>query len=183
MIRAIAVVALVGCSLTQPVTPRELRYFTLVTTMEATRPAPCARVRLGRVSASPAFGVAIQHRLSAVEVQPYETLRWSDPPEVYVRRSLARALFGSHPLDQGLTGSPVLDIELVAFEHAAGAPAGTVTIAYQLRDDEHVVARGQVSTTRPAASHEIEAIVAAIGTALDATSEQLAEKVVAARCS
>jgi ABC-type uncharacterized transport system auxiliary subunit len=182
--RHVAIVAIVSaCALTAKSPPRELRYFSLdVATSPPASSTPCARVRLGRVSASSHLRLAIEHRLSAVEIQPYETLRWTESPETYARRALEGALFSARPLEQAVSGPvAVLDVDVVAFEEAHGA--GLVELRFELRDDHRVIARGSSRLERRASSPSIEGTVIAIGAALAAASAEIADRVVASTCS
>jgi ABC-type uncharacterized transport system auxiliary subunit len=175
-----------ACALTSRSEPRELRSFT----PELAPPGSfvgtaCARIRLGRVFAGSSLRLAIQRRVSPVELQAYETLRWTELPDTYARRALVHALF-ARPLEQAVTGpAHVLDVEVVAFEEVASSTsrAGRVVLRYELRNARQVVARGEATVVRPASATAIEAVVAAIGDALSAASERVADQVVAAACT
>ncbi len=178
-------VVLAGCALTSKSEPVELRYFSpapaVATVATPAAPStPRARLRLARVTASAHLRYSIVHRDSAVELAPYETLRWSEQPEAYVRRALTRALFETRPIDQAVGGAaPTLDVELVAFEEVRRElrHAGRVELRYVLHDERAVLARGVVAVERDAAGPAIEQVVAAIGSALDAAVGQLADRV------
>ncbi len=182
---SIGLLALSACALTSKAEPRELRFF--APELAEVTPAvgePCARVRLDRVTAGSELRLAIERRVSNVELEPYETLRWIEAPDAYARRAVARALF-ARPLAEAITGpSLVLDIDVTAFEELAhaGHHAGVVALHYELRDDREVIARGDVRDERPAADASIEAVVRAIGEALIASGDDLAGRIVAAAC-
>ena len=177
--------ALGACALTSKGTPLEIRYFT-PETLDAPEPPrrpgpPVGRLRLGRIGSSANLRYRIVHRESAVELEPYETLRWTETPEDYVRRSLSRALFQDEPLEQVVGGAaPVLEVELVAFEeaHRGERHVGRVQIRYQLHDERSVLTSGVVTVEREAKSGAIDAVVPAIGAALDAACAELARDVV-----
>ena len=171
-----------GCALTSKAEPRELRYFTIEATSAAAPAGPaCGQLRLGRITAGTALERSIEHRISPVELVPYDTLRWSEPPVTYVRRAISRAVF-SHGVEQAVAGTaPVLELEVVAFEETAQG-GGRVELRYELRDDRRVLARGVVGAERAARAAGIEATVVAIGDALAATSDELAVRVGAASC-
>jgi ABC-type uncharacterized transport system auxiliary subunit len=181
---SMAVVA--ACALTSRSEPRELRSFAPELAPPASFVgATCARIRLGRVVAGSSLRLAIQRRVSPVELQAYETLRWTELPDSYARRALVHALF-ARPLEQAVTGpAHVLDVELVAFEEVVDSTrrGGRVVLRYELRGTQQVVARGEAAVVRPASATAIEAVVAAIGDALTAASEQIADRVVAAACT
>lgn len=187
MMRALApgIAFLAACALTSRSEPRELRYFAPELAPAASfHGSPCARIRVGRVTAGSGLRLAIQRRISAVELQPYETLRWADPPDTYARRAIAGALF-ARPLEQVVAGPVlVLDVEVTAFEEVVhgASHAGRVALRYELRGDRHVVAQGEAEIVRPANGAAIDSVVIAIGAALTASSEELADRVVAATC-
>lgn len=187
MTRALAAsLALVAaCALTSRSEPRVLRYFAPELAPATPFAGPrCARVRLGRIFAGSNLRLAIQRRISPVELEPYETLRWTESPDTYARRALVRALF-ARPLEQAVAGPAlVLDVEVVRFEEVVrdASRAGQVALRYELRSTQQVVTRGEAAVDRAAASAAIEAVVVAIGDALTAASEQVADRVVAASC-
>ena len=182
---AVAALALAGCALSSKATPLEFHYFSAespaVTAPAARTPAGDApRLRLGQVTAADYLRTRIVHRDSARSVDPYETLRWAEPPREYVRRALVRALFDSGALAQVVGGvAPTLDVEVTAFEEVVrpGGHAGRVQLTYQLHDERIVLARGAVTLERPARDLEMNAVAAAIGAAMDAASAELAARV------
>jgi hypothetical protein len=186
VIRIALVVAIVaGCSLLGPkAPPLELRYFAPDAANAARAAAPTqiprAALRLGRISAAADLRYAIVHRDSAVEVTPYNTLRWTETPDAYLRRGVARALFEARPFAQAVGGdAPALDVELVGFEEvrrAAGC-SGRVELRYELHDDRAVIARGTIAIEQPSRSRRIEDVVTAIGAALHAAVGELADRV------
>jgi len=177
---------LAGCALSSKATPLELHYFSAESpAVAAVQPrAPVAgapRLRLGQVTAADYLRFRIVHRDSAQSVDPYETLRWTEPPREYVRRALTRALFDTGALAQVIGGAaPTLDVQVIAFEEVVrpGGHAGRVELSYLLRDDQVVIARGTVTAERPARGAAMDAVVAAIGAAMDAASAELAGRIV-----
>lgn len=183
--RLVAVAALLlvsGCLFGGKATPIEIRYFSpeLAPSVVAPLPArPGGGVRLGAIDASAHLSYRIVHRSSAVERQLYDTLRWTERPDTYVRRSLSRALYIERGLDHAR--DPTLEIEVLAFEQAErdGHPVGRVELAYELVADSRVIASGAVTEERAAAGTNIEAVVVAIGTAMDAATATVADRVTA----
>jgi uncharacterized lipoprotein YmbA len=175
--KRVACLVLAGCALTSRAPPLELRTFTAEPPPRAhAAMPPRAQLRLGRVTASANLRYAIVHRVSSVEVEPYETLRWTELPDSYVRRALERALFDERPVSEVVSGdAPTLEVEVLAFEQTARG--GLVTLRYELRDDRGVIARGTISSERPAGSPAIEAVVAAIRDAMIASTEELAGRI------
>jgi ABC-type uncharacterized transport system auxiliary subunit len=175
-----------ACALTSKSAPLELRYFAPpvhpVTAAERTTvPTP---LRLGRIVPSALLRSRIVYRESPVEVSPYETLRWTDEPDAYVRRSLSRALYDGQPLQQAVGGTaPALDVDVLAFEEVRRGSQrfGRVELRYRVHDDQRVIAHGTVAVERPATAG-IEGVVAAIGDALDIATADLAGRVAAAVC-
>jgi len=172
---------LTGCALTSRSAPTELRYFAPpvhAAGVVAGEQGP--PLRLGRVTPSSLLRARIVHRDSDVELGTYDALRWSDRPEAYVRRALERALFDTHRFDQAVGGgtAPTLDVDVVAFEEVRRGTRrfGRVVLDYELRDDRRVLAHGTVATEREAAPR-IDAVVAAIGDALDASCAELARRI------
>jgi cholesterol transport system auxiliary component len=177
---------LYGCALTSKGTPLDVRTFTpeKVELHQATLPAtpPVAKLRMGDLTSSANLRYAIVHRDSPVEVEPYQTLRWTENPEDYVRRSLSRALFQDRPLTEVVGGPAVtLDVEVIAFEEIRRGERhlGRVQLGYHLHDDRAVLASGVVTTEREAASPAIESVVSAIGDAMNDATSQVAQDVVA----
>src|SRR4029078_3767284 len=75
------------------------------------------RLRLGRVVAGSSCPEQIPYRDSDHELGFYEERRWTERPEVYLRRALARALFEERGATRVVSGfAPTLDVELTARE-------------------------------------------------------------------
>lgn len=185
---AAIVASLTGCALTTKSAPMVVRYFDLpaapASTVEpAPMPAPApVRLRLGRVTSSAHLRFRIVERTSAVELRAYDSLRWTDYPEVYVRRAVTRALFADGELAQVVGGAvPTLDLEVVGFEQgrSPAGPIGRVELRYQLRDDRAVLAAGRIAIERPATARGFDGVIAAIGAALDAAADELAARIIA----
>ncbi len=174
-----------ACALVSRSPPADIRYFT-PERLETTSPPRAATghatlLRLGRITSSANLRSHIVHRDSDFELGEYETLRWTENPEAYMRRALARALFQERPLEQGVGGPlPTLDVELIEFEEVRrGAQrGGRVVIRYQLEDERRVLRSGLVSVEREAKNSDVEPIIAAIADAMNEASSQLAGEVV-----
>jgi ABC-type uncharacterized transport system auxiliary subunit len=175
---------LAGCALTSKATPTELRYFSpeTVTTHPAdARTSDPPRLRVGRITSTANLRYRIVHRESPVETGEYETLRWADTPDVFVRRSLVDALFHGR-LEQATGGpDPTLDVEVVVFEQVRGerVHGGRVELRYQLRDGRSVLASDVVTVERHARDSGIDADIVAIGAAMDTATAQIASAVAA----
>ena len=177
------VAMLAGCALTSKSAPIELRYFTPPARAVAhTAASERTPLRLGRVTFGALAGTRILHADSDVEVVPYETLRWSEEPDAFVRRALERALYDGQPLDQATDGSArTLEIDVLAFQEVriGARRIGRVELSYDVRDDTHVIAHGVARAERDAGTG-IEGVVTAIGEALDAAAADVAARVTAA---
>jgi cholesterol transport system auxiliary component len=179
-----------GCALTEKAPPVEIRYFSPQQYRSTTRePAPSEgarqlELRFGRIGSSAHLRSRISYRTTGYELGSYETLRWADDPETYLRRELHRALFETRPLVERVSGHvPSVEIELVAFEEVRkdGAKFGRVALHYSLRDESRVLADGNVDVERRAsAGGGIENVVGAIAAALTAAADEVAERVLQA---
>ena len=107
-----------SCALTERSKPLEVSFYTpeRVRTESATsRPPTGPALRLGRVSSGVGLGERIAYRDGQYEVGYYDGRRWTERPEVYVRRALTRTLFEEGGLDRALSESaPTLDVEVTA---------------------------------------------------------------------
>lgn len=174
---------LAGCALTSKAKPLDVHYFAPVPTHTA-QPASRAeggRIRLGRVTASSYLRYRIAQRWTPVEVSLSDSLRWTEQPEDYARRALARALFTSRGVEQAVTGDALtLTVEVTQFEDVVrgGRHFGCVQLHYQLDDDRDVLASDVVTVERPAASGDMAQVVPAIADALEAATSQVADRVV-----
>ncbi|WP_437963719.1 ABC-type transport auxiliary lipoprotein family protein [Sorangium sp. So ce260] len=175
-----------GCALTSKAEPLSVRYFT-PRWEEPPRAsergsADGPRLRLGRISSSSHLRNRIVYRSSDVEVAMYEDRRWTEKPEEYVRRALARALFEERPLVQAVSGGgPALDVELLAFDevHRRGGRAARVTLHYAVQDDRTVLDT-QSMTAEVEVRGDVEDpgnMAAAMGAALHEIAERLASRV------
>jgi len=180
-----AVVA--GCALTSKATPREPRYFAPeLATPARTAATPCGEIRLGRVDAADALRLPIVRRVSAVELVPYETMRWTELPDAYATRALVGTLFAARRLAEAVSGpAPTLDVEVTAFEEVEVGPrrGARVELRYELYDDRRVLARGVVEREQAASMSSIDGVVAATAAALVMASDELADRVVATVCT
>lgn len=173
-----------GCALFAKTTPQEIRYFlperVNASTASSPREEGAAPLRLGHFTSSANLRYRIVHRDSDFEMGEYESLRWTDDPEVYVRRALVRALFEERPLKQEVVGAPpTLDVDVVVFEEVRrGAHrAGRVELRYQLQHEGRILASGLVTRERSAESGAAEPVVAAIAGAMDDAASDVATAV------
>jgi cholesterol transport system auxiliary component len=179
---ALALAVLAGCALVRSSKPADIRYFAPEPLARASAPvrARDLKVRIGRVEPSTHLRERIAYRASSVEVALYDERRWTDAPDIYVRRAVERSLFDRRGVEQTFhRDGPELEIEVVGFEEVvAPLHTGRVQLRYQLRDRDVIVARGTLTAERPVAGDGFAPVVASIGEALDEVAEQLAEIVV-----
>jgi ABC-type uncharacterized transport system auxiliary subunit len=197
-LRVLAVVglALAGCNLGGALTskgkPLEVRYFTPVTqaadadgaaSPPAAGPVPEAppiELRLGRVEAASYLREKIAFRDSGEEVGYYETLRWTEPPDAFVRRALGRALFQDHGLAEVVSGvAPQLEVEVTAFEEVrAPRHVARVEMTWKLRDHRNVLVQRVARVEKAVDGDAPGAIASAMGAALDEAVEAIAGDVI-----
>jgi cholesterol transport system auxiliary component len=177
-----------GCALltkSEPVVPR---YFS----PESAEPAgPRAtetglELRLGRVNSDAYIRDRIVHRDSDFEIGYYDDRVWTDKPEAYVRRALARALFDERGVTQRLSGAgTTLDVDIVAFEEVrAPAHVARIKLVYAIYDDRVVRLSRSIVIERPilpskddaAANEIVQAISLALATAVETVADATASE-------
>jgi len=190
------VVAVAGsaCALTSKAEVVDVRYFspeqikprrdnedpTLATRASASNAA--LQVRLGRVSSGPNLRERIAYRNTAYELGYYEDLRWTERPETYVRRELGRSLFETQGMRRVLSGAaPTLDVEVITFDDLRlnSGRAVRVQLRVILYEDAGVIFEDTLTIDRPVLGEkpQIEAVIAAMATALDATADEVSRRV------
>jgi ABC-type uncharacterized transport system auxiliary subunit len=169
-----------GGALTEKSEPGIVRYFSVQTVgIAAHVEGASVRVRLGRVTSSANLRRRIVRRRSEVELDAYDSWRWTENPEDYVTRALYQEL---QPLElTSATSAPILDVDVVAFEEVdmRHQRSGRVALIYRLYDDRRVLAHGVIAPERTASSDSIEAVVAAIGDAMRTAVAQMSNDVAA----
>jgi ABC-type uncharacterized transport system auxiliary subunit len=146
-----------GCALTSKSDPTLLRYYSLDAPRHrerAANPPPTgdapARLRVGRINAALYIRDRMAFRESDVAIGYYEDFRWTERPESYVRRDLARALFEDEGVEEIIGGGGLtLDVDLDSFEEVREKHAAVVRLSWQLRDDTVVLLRRTVTVQHP----------------------------------
>jgi|HubBroStandDraft_6_1064221.scaffolds.fasta_scaffold101094_3 cholesterol transport system auxiliary component len=134
---------------------------------------PACTLELGDVDANDDLGQSIAFRHSRYEVGYYETRRWTESPDNYLRRALVRALFDERRCRRVLSGDgPTLDARLLAFDELLGPPRrALVQVRVTLRDAGVVISEATFAATRPLGAGDGDAafddFAAAISEALD----------------
>ncbi len=177
-----------GCALTSKSDSVILRYFALDGSRAQPHPAPAGQtktsdlqLRLGRVNAASYLKERIAYRDANVEVGYYDDLRWTEKPESYLRRALARAFFEDHGLKQIVSGfGPTVEVELSAFDELRGPKPGVrVEMTWLLRDEQVVSVQQSFVIERPLATTKGEAAPADVATALSAALDEGVQRIVA----
>lgn len=173
------VLLLTSCALTSKSAPVTVRYYIppLADAAGSAKPGERTPVRLAQVSAAAHLGYEIAYRTSAVELQLYDLDRWTEAPEVYARRALERAIFRDRGFDEVTDDEKLsVDVEVLAFEEQRSPPGGRVQLRYTIRDDKHVLVADVATAVRSARSASRADVVVAIGHALDAAADEVAER-------
>lgn len=180
---------LAGCALTSKSDPWTTRYFSPeAATGSESAAAPgyagTTRLRLGRVSAGRHLRERIAFRSSEHELGYYEDRRWTEQPDVYLRRALAAALFERRGLTRVVSGgSPTLEVELVAFEEIRGErPRARLRAVVTLHDQRSGELERTIGVERPVPQvdpeQQPEAVAEALAESLRVAVEQISELVV-----
>jgi hypothetical protein len=186
---AMAVCGAGGCALLSKSAPIRPRYFSPERQGELLRPAsqrpdPPAELRLGRIVSADNIEERIIFRDSANEVGYYRLLRWTEAPEQYLRRRLARVLFEERGFREVMGGDgPTLDVQLTAFEEIrVPRQMARVQVIVRLHDERLVRWEGTITAEEPVVvakgGDQADAVVEAIGKALRAAVDQIADRVV-----
>lgn len=178
--------ALPGCALLGKSDPVVSRYFTLeYDGGAASAPAPAGlQLRLGRVEGWSHLRERMVARSAAGEFSYSENRRWTERPEIFLRRALARTLFEERGVVEALSGRAVtLDVELIAFEEVERPHQVRLQAGLVLRDDRTSLLQETITVERPVApsagSDGAPAVVEAFSQALRAGVSQIADRVVA----
>jgi cholesterol transport system auxiliary component len=185
LLLVIGLVALSGCALLGKNDPHVPRYFT----PEYDGDPPTARqradlqLRLGRVEGWSHLRERMAVRNSARELFYDEDRRWTERPEIYLRRALSRALFEERGMVESLSGRAVtLDVELIAFEEMEQPHQGHMQALLVLRDDRIGLLEETITVDEPVAktseAGQARAVVDALSQALQAGVTRIADRVV-----
>jgi cholesterol transport system auxiliary component len=181
--------ALASCALLGKSDPLLPRYFTPEYALE-TSASPHAladlRLRLGRVSAWSHLRERMVVRRSEQEIQYYDDRRWTERPEVYLRRALSGALFEERGLVHVISGAaPTLEVELASFEevHAPSNHRARLVAHFVLYDERVGRLEETVTVEEPVReAPELDrggAVAEALSIALRTGVAQIADHVVA----
>ena len=184
---AVATLGASGCALLSKSAPIKPRYFSPERPADVPRPLsrrpdPPQELRLGRVACVANLDEMLVFRDSAREVGYYRLRRWTEAPEQYLRRRLARVLFEERGLGEVVGGGgPTLDVQLTAFEEIrVPRRMARVQVIVRLHDARLVRWEETLTVEQPVAAggDQADAAVAAIGRALRAVVDRIADRVV-----
>jgi cholesterol transport system auxiliary component len=178
-----------GCALTSKSDPWTTRYFSPEAATGGESPEADAgdshpRLRLGRVSAGKHLRERIAFRSSEHELGYYDDRRWTEQPDVYLRRALAAALFERRGLGRVVSGgAPTLEVELLAFEEVRGErPRARLRAVVMLRDQSAGRLERTIGVERAVpeveSDQQPEALAQALAETLRVAVEQIAALVV-----
>jgi cholesterol transport system auxiliary component len=176
-----------GCALTSKGEPLNVRWFDpetvrprLTSATLAAGPAapPAPAIELGRVTSGLDLREKIAYRDSAYEVGFYDDKRWTERPEVYVRRELGRTLYEERGIRRPIGGSgPILDVEVLSFEELRGpARAARIRLRMLIHDDRTTLLERTLTIDRPLrpGAKGFDAVVQAMAEALASAAEEVA---------
>ena len=145
----------------------------------STSAAAALELRLGQVEASSHLEERIAYRPSEGELGYYDSWRWTEPPQAYLQRALARELFERRGLVHVVSGAaPTLDVQLVSFEELRqGTPAGRVELAFSLSDGRRMLLEQTVRVEQPIAPGAAEDAAPRLTKALSSALEDAVAKV------
>ena len=143
-----------------------------------------AELRLGHVTGAPHLAERVVFRDSLNEVNYYRELRWSEPPELGLKRLLARVLFEERGLQQMVGGAgPTLDVQLTAFDEIRSPVHLARAQVIARLHDEHVVRWEETLTVDTPVVERKDgdpavATVEALGESMQAAVNRVADRVV-----
>ena len=183
-----AVLGLSGCALLGKSEPLVPRYFAPEATGPAAAVAAAAakglQLQLGRIEGGTYLRERLVVRRSAGELAYREDRRWTERPEVYLRRALARTLFEERGLVELHGGRAVtLDVELQAFEELEPERQARLQLRLVLRDERLTLLEETFTVEEPIAAGvgpaSALAVVEALSRALHLGVARAADAVVA----
>ena len=186
--------ALAGCAFFGKSEPLSPAYYSAEPAPEAAPAGPVASstgdafrpsVRLHRVDGAGHLRERIAYRTGPRELGFYETRRWAERPEVYLRRALARALFEQRGLVHAVSGgAPSLDVELFEFDEWRGPPHRVRVAAYVVLSEgrrvrfEHSISAEQ-AVSSDADEGQFADVAEAFSVALGRVVDEIGDRVVA----
>jgi cholesterol transport system auxiliary component len=189
LVCALSALFAAGCALTSKNEPILPRYFSPERPGDVVRtgqrpPALAAELRLGRVTSASHLDERLVYRDSDYELGYYQERRWTEAPEEYLKRRLSRALFEERGLHRVVGGAAAtLEVDLVAFEELrAPKRVARVQVIVRLLDQRSARWEETLTVEQPlgtAGKGDVAAaMVEALGSALRAVVDRIADRVV-----
>jgi cholesterol transport system auxiliary component len=189
-----------GCALLSKGDPGAARFFSLE--REPDRPGATLAVasgsrgdpvelRVGRVTGAPHLEERLVFRGSAYEINYYRERRWTEPPELCLKRLLERMLFEKRGLRHVVGGAgPTLDVQLTAFDEIRFPQRlARVQVIASLHDERLVLWEETLTVDRlvveegngDLALETVEALGEAMQTAVDRVADSVVRELEARR--
>jgi ABC-type uncharacterized transport system auxiliary subunit len=175
-----------GCALTNKADPLSLRYFSppaqqaaaLSTSVGEASEEPIV-LRVNRVEVASHLTETIAYRVGESEVGYYDTLRWTEAPEVYLERALQDALFSRGEMRRGVSdGMYTLNVALDSFEELKyGKPRVRVSVYVSIANDRLIAQERRLGAEVPVSGNDEVALAEAFGKALQNVAEQVRREV------
>lgn len=175
-----------GCALTSKATVVPIRYFTpeastAAVSSAAARAPSTFELRLGRVTSGAHLRDRIAYRNADHELGYYEDRRWTERPEIYAQRGLARSLFEEGPFMRSVLSSsaPTLEVDVIAFEEVKlpSSHAARIKVRIVIADERAVLLEETLTAERPVTdTKEFEGVVDAMEQALDAVIGEITQR-------
>ncbi|MCC6748790.1 MAG: membrane integrity-associated transporter subunit PqiC [Deltaproteobacteria bacterium] len=179
-----------GCALLSKSAPIEPRYYSPERPSDLPKAAPQPpgtpppELRLGRVHGVSHLDELLVFRQTASELGYYRLRRWTEVPAEYLKRRLSRVLFEERGLRQTMGGGgPTLEVQLTAFEELrTPRHLARVQTIVRLHDERAVRWQETVTVDLPVVAARSgdtsDAVVEALGRAMRATVDRIADRVV-----
>jgi cholesterol transport system auxiliary component len=188
LLAGVAALFAAGCALTSKSDPAVPRYFSPerasdLAPSKVSAPASSVELRLGRVGHASHLEERVVYRDSEYELGYYQERHWTESPEQYLKRRLARVLFEDRGLHQVVGGAAAtLEMELLAFEEIR-SPRRLARVQVLVRLQDQRAVRWEETLTveepvAPSAADDAGAMVAALGVALRAVVDRIADRAV-----
>lgn len=178
LLAPILAAALAGCLDLKPAPAPPVRWLSLVgatTTRPGDMPPPVEPgLDLGVVRAAGGVGDVHLRRVSEVEVEQVELVRWVERPEITVERTLEDELYRRRGFRRG--GTRRLDVEVLAFEESlAPRHRAVVVLEVLLTDGDEVLLDRRIEGSQPISGADPALVARALGQALEGAVTELSD--------
>ena len=182
----LAAVVLSGCAFFGKSEPLSPRYYDPESEVKEGITSPPAlgkpSLRLGHVVGGSHLRERIAYHVSERELGFYDELRWTERPEEYLRRALARGLFEQRAITSLVTGvGPSLDVELLDFSELLTPRHGVRVRARAVLVDQRTVRFEHTFTVEEAVAagddKDFARVADAMARALTRTVDEIGDRV------